>query len=310
MSGVIGDELRSVGIETIQANVGLRCNQSCSHCHLEASPERRESMEWATMERVVAAARDAGCRQMDVTGGAPEMNPNLPRFIEALRAEGLSVQVRTNFTALLEPGNETLPAFFREHNVQLVGSMPCYLKENVEAQRGPGVHGRSIEVIRRLNRLGYGFSPEAALNLVYNPLGAFLPPAQEQLEADYRRELAGRFGVTFTRLLTIANMPIGRFKARLTAEGKEEAYQRLLEDSFNPDTIEGLMCRHQISVGWDGTLYDCDFNCALGLPLNHGAPNRVRDFDTAILSRRKIVTGDHCFGCTAGHGSSCRGALA
>ena len=301
--------LRSVGVEVIQVNVGLRCNQSCLHCHVECSPDRIETVDWPTMEKVVLIARQAACTLVDITGGAPEMNPNLARFITALRAEGIAVQVRTNFTAMLEPGNEDLPRFFQQNGVQLVGSMPCYLEENVDAQRGLGTHGKSIDAIRRLNALGYGHEPELVLNLVYNPVGPQLPPAQDQLEADYRRELSRRHGVVFTHLLTITNMPVGRFRTHLRSLDMERDYMDLLVRCFNKETLDGLMCRRQISIGWDGTLYDCDFNIALGMPVDHGVSCDLGDFDLSALSHRQIVTGDHCFGCTAGCGSSCGGAL-
>ena len=205
---------------------------------------------------------------------------------------------------------ETIPALLRDNEIQLVASLPCYLKENVRAQRGSGVYERSIEAIRRLNGLGYGSDPNLALNLVYNPGGPFLPPEQGELEADYRRELGNGFGITFSRLLTISNMPIGRFRAALRRQGQEQQYMQLLKDAFNPHTLDGLMCRHQISVGWDGALYDCDFNLALHMPVNHGCPDHISRFDPCCLQTRTIVTGEHCFGCTAGHGSSCAGALA
>jgi radical SAM/Cys-rich protein len=211
---------------------------------------------------------------------------------------------------LLEPGVQTVPEWFREHGIHLVASMPCYLEENVRAQRGGGVYEKSIEALRKLNALGYGIDPDLPLNLVYNPGGPFLPPDQAELEADYRRELEGRHGVVFSHLLTITNIPIGRFLTELRWRDQEGEYLRLLRDAFNPTTVEGLMCRKQISVGWDGTLFDCDFNLALGYAVDHGAPDHLRTFDLSALVNRRIVTGDHCFGCTAGHGSSCGGALA
>jgi len=303
------DGLHSKEINTLQVNLGLLCNQQCGHCHLEASPGRTESMQWPVMELVRKAAVKLGCRLVDVTGGAPELNPFFRRFIGAIRAEGIPVQVRTNLTVLAEPGMEGLPEFLRDHRVQLVGSMPCYLEENVRAQRGIGAYEKSIASIRRLNTLGYGSDPALPLNLVYNPAGPFLPPSQSALEEDYRRELGQRFGIRFNRLLTIANMPLGRFRAELGSQNTGKDYLRLLRQSFNPETVQGLMCRHQISVGWDGALYDCDFNLALGLRVNHGAPDHIRDFEAKALSLRRIVTGEHCFGCTAGSGSSCGGAL-
>ncbi len=304
-----GEGLHSSEIETLQVNLGLKCNQQCTHCHLEASPKRKEMMEWPTMERVLDAARKAHCQLVDLTGGAPELNPHFCRFVDALRQEGLPVQVRTNLTVLMEPDMEGMPEFLREHQVWLVASMPCYLEENVRARRGAGVYEKSIGAIKRLNTLGYGREPALSLNLVYNPGGPFLPPPQSILEEDYHRELGSRFGILFTRLLTITNMPLGRFRNELDRQGQRENCLRLLRKSFNRQTVTGLMCRHQLSVGWDGTLYDCDFNLALDLPVNHGAPDHIRNFRAGELRVRRIVTGDHCFGCAAGSGSSCRGAL-
>jgi len=306
---VMGDGLRSLNIEILQINLGLKCNQQCHHCHLEAAPDRKEMMDWPTMERVLTAAKEIQIRLVDLTGGAPEINPNFRCFLRALRERTPSVQVRTNLTVLLEPGLEDLPDFFREHQVQLVASMPCYLEENVSAQRGKGVYEKSVAVMQRLNVLGYGRQPDLPLNLVYNPGGPFLPPSQAALEEDYRRELNSRFGISFTRLLTITNMPLGRFRKDLLRREQEGDYLKLLRASFNPQTLPGLMCRHQLSVGWDGTLYDCDFNLALGLPVNHGAPDHIRSFRLRDLRARRIVTGEHCFACAAGSGSSCGGAL-
>ncbi|MHC5055025.1 MAG: arsenosugar biosynthesis radical SAM (seleno)protein ArsS [Planctomycetota bacterium] len=304
------DGLCAEGIEALQVNVGLRCNQRCSHCHLECSPERTETMPWDVMAEVIEVAGRVRPGLVDVTGGAPEMNPHLPRLIEALDAGGLRVQVRTNLTAILEEGLGDIARVFRASGVRLVGSMPCYLEENVRAQRGPGIYERSIEALGLLNALGYGTEPDLELDLVYNPAGPVLPGSQGGLEVAYKRELGERFGIRFNRLIAIANMPVGRFRAMLQSESREREYLDLLRRSFNPRTVEGLMCRHQISIGWDGALYDCDFNLALGLHVDHGAPDRLSDFDPGALERRRIVTGEHCFGCTAGCGSSCRGALA
>lgn len=309
VAGTTSDGLYSLRIETLQVNLGLRCNQQCTHCHLEASPHRREMMEWPIMQLVLKAAKSIHCQLVDLTGGSPELNPHFPRFVAALRQEGYSVQVRTNLTVLLEKRMEELPKFFRNHQVQLVASLPCYLEENVRAQRGEGVYGKSIEAIKRLNALGYGTGSGLPLNLVYNPGGPFLPSPQSALEEDYRRELEQRFGITFTRLLTITNIPLGRFRMELARQNQERNYLDLLRKSFNPQTVNGLMCRHQISVGWDGTLYDCDFNLALGLPVNHGAPDHIQSFKPEDLKMRRVVTGEHCFTCTAGSGSSCGGAL-
>lgn len=304
-----GRPLHALDIDTIQVNVGLLCNLQCRHCHVAAGPRRREQMDWETMEYILAEARRVRPRLVDVTGGAPEMNPHFRRFVESLRDDGFSVQVRTNLTVLLEPGYENLAPFMAGHGVGLVGSLPCYLEENVDAQRGAGTYGRSVEALRMLNGLGYGIHEELPLDLVYNPLGPALPPAQAGLEKAYRRELDRRFGIRFTHLHTIANMPIGRFWADLRAQKKDQTYQALLEENFNALTLPGLMCRHLISVDWNGTIHDCDFNLALHLPLSGGTPNHIRDFDPETLARRRIATGRHCFGCTAGCGSSCGGAL-
>lgn len=303
-----GTTLHGDKISIVQVNVGLVCNQQCAHCHLSAAPARTEQMEWATMEQVLAVAKEIGCDLLDITGGAPEINPRFRRFVEKATDDGLPVQVRTNLTILLEPGQEDTAEFLAGRKVGLVASMPCYLEENVDRQRGEGVYQRSIRAIKRLNALGYGGDPGPPLDLVYNPAGPQLPPSQANLEKDYRRELSERFDITFTKLLTITNMPIGRFMGELRRQHKAEEYKKLLRDSFNPLTIDGLMCKHQINVGWNGDMYDCDFNLALELKVNHGKPTNIRDFDPALHTRR-IETGNHCFGCTAGRGSSCGGAL-
>jgi radical SAM/Cys-rich protein len=301
--------LYSEGIEAIQVNVGLVCNQSCAHCHLGASPNQREAMDWATMEKVVDLVREIRPALVDITGGAPELNPHLKRFIQSLTVEGCRVQVRTNLTAMADEHGPELIGFFRKHGVRLVGSLPCYLEGNVNAQRGEKVYSSSIEAIRQLNLAGYGVEGGLQLNLVYNPGDAFLPGDQEQLEADYKRELKERFDISFTRLLTIVNMPIGRFRDVLDENGRFDHYMNLLNDSFNVDTVPGLMCRNQVSIRWDGTLYDCDFNLALDLVMNHGAPDHIDKWNLEAVTERRIVTGNHCFGCTAGAGSSCGGEL-
>lgn len=309
-AAVTGGPLAARGIELLQVNVGLWCNQACAHCHLVASPVRTETMGHVTMLEVLRIAAALRPRLVDVTGGAPELHPDLPWLVARLRAAGHAVQVRTNLTVLLEPGYADLPGFFAAHEVRLVASLPCYLEGNVDAQRGTGAYRRSIEALRLLNGLGYGTRPELPLDLVFNPGGPALPPGQFGLEGDYRRELRQRHGVQFTRLLTLTNLPLGRFGERLRREGRESAYRRALRAAFNPATVDGLMCRRQIEVAWDGRIFDCDFNLALGLPVNHGAPDHVSCFDAAALAGRRIVTGEHCFGCTAGVGSSCAGAIA
>lgn len=296
-------------IHNFQINLGLVCNQACKHCHLSCSPERTEVMEWRVMEMIISAAEAARPGLADLTGGAPELNPDFRRFVDTLRAMDIPVQVRTNLTVITEPGMENLPEYYRDRGLQLVGSLPCYLEENVRMQRGEQVYEKSVEAIKILNETGYGIDPDLILNLVYNPGGPFLPGDQSALERAYRKELLARFGLQFTNLLTITNMPIGRFKEELRIRNKEREYMDLLRTSFNPRTVGGLMCRYQISFGWEGTMYDCDFNLALGFSVDHGAPDHISKFDASALSSRRIVTGSHCFGCTAGSGSSCSGSL-
>lgn len=304
-----GGPLDARAIDTIQVNIGLTCDLACRHCHVASSPKRTEQMSWQTMMLVIDAAGRAQIKSLDITGGAPEMNPNFQRFVKVARCKDLRVLVRTNLTIMLREGYGNLPEFYRDNGVHLIASLPCYLPENVKQQRGTHVYENSVEVIRRLNAVGYGRCEDLPLDLVYNPLGPALPPDQARLEGAYRVELKNRFGLQFSRLIAITNMPIGRFLRDLERSGEHERYHQLLRDSFNTETIDGLMCRSQIHVSWDGTLHDCDFNYALALPTNHGAPTHIRDFDPSALAHRRIATGEHCFGCTAGHGSSCQGAL-
>lgn len=297
------------GIQSIQVNVGLRCNLSCRHCHLGGSSTREESMSWPTMETILKEIDDYPGIMVDLTGGAPELNPNFRRFAAAVAETGHPLKVRTNLAVFFEPGMDGLPEFYKSLGTWLVASMPCYLEKNVRRQRGEGVYEKSIDALRRLNAIGYGVSPELKIDLAYNPGGGFLPPEQDRLEEEYKRELKNRFGVHFSSLLCLTNMPIGRFLGDLDENGKAEEYKRLLENSFNPKTIDGLMCRRQICVGWDGTLYDCDFNFALDLPTNPETPIKIGDVRLSSLEERRIVLGNHCFGCTAGAGSSCGGIL-
>lgn len=306
---VLGAGLESAVVQTIQVNLGLVCNLSCRHCHVEASPHRNESMTWETMQSLLRLTEALPEARVDLTGGAPELNPNFRPLLDALLEQGHQVQVRTNLTVFFEAGQGDTPEFLADRGVHLVASLPCYLDDNVDKQRGGGVYKRSVAALRRLNSLGYGRQPRLPLNLVYNPGGAFLPPDQATLEDAYRRELRERFDVEFTRLLTITNMPMGRFLSDLQRDGQDEDYKHLLEDSFNQSTIDGLMCRHQICIAWDGTLSDCDFNSALGLSLAGNLPRHIDQLDPSALEGRPIVTGEHCFGCTAGCGSSCGGAL-
>jgi radical SAM/Cys-rich protein len=296
-------------IRTVQVNLGLRCNLECAHCHIGANSSREEVMSRETMRLLLDKTSDRPEVAFDLTGGSPELNPYLRFLVESLTARKTPVQVRTNLVALLDSERNDLPRFYRDHGVSLAASLPCYREENVRIQRGGGVYEGSIRALGLLNALGYGIDPALPLGLVYNPGGPFLPPDQIELEEAYRMELGSRFGIRFTRLLTIANMPLGRFRFSLARDGKLKTYESLLRQSFNPDTLSGLMCREQVSVGWDGRLSDCDFNLALGIPLGCGAPVQLRDFSWEKMEKRGIVTGEHCFGCTAGCGSSCSGAV-
>ena len=299
---------------TLQINVGKVCNQACHHCHVDAGPARTEKMEGRVAERAMELlAHSPSIESVDITGGAPELNYNFKYLVEASRRLARDVIVRCNLTVIFQPGMDWLPEFYREHRVQLVCSLPCYTAENVTKQRGAGVFEKSIEELRILNRLGYGMRERGlALDLVYNPVGAFLPPAQAELEARYHQELRDGFGVEFNQLLTITNMPISRFAAQLRRERNDSAYMSLLVNHFNPSTTVGLMCRDLVSVGYEGTLYDCDFNQMLSMPIDRGERAlTIFDIDdVAELSGMRIATGAHCFGCTAGAGSSCGGALA
>jgi radical SAM/Cys-rich protein len=304
-----GEGICCAGISMMQVNLGLKCNETCIHCHVEASPDRQEVMDWETMFSVLGVLDEMEVGKVDLTGGAPELNPHFKVFVTALCERTPLVQVRTNLTALALPKTEDLPRFLAERRVRLVASLPCYTAENVRAQRGD-VFEASIAVLRTLNEYGYASRGGPELDLVHNPCGAFLPGPQDELEADYRRELGDRHGVRFSHLITITNMPIGRFANTLEASGRADEYGRALKEAFNPATVDTLMCRHQLEIGWDGTLFDCDFNLALRLPVDHGAPSHISRFDAHALVSRRIVTGEHCFGCTAGAGSSCAGALA
>jgi len=306
----IGDDLHGATLSTFQVNIGLTCNLACHHCHVESSPARAEQMDWPTMQQVLDAASRAEANVLDITGGAPEMNPHFRAFVDAALDQGMGVIVRTNLTIMLEDGYRDLPAWFAKRRVHLVASLPCYTAENVDKQRGLHVYEDSVEVLRQLNAVGYGTDERLPLDLVYNPLGPTLPPEGAPLEADYRRELRQRCGIEFTRLITITNMPIGRFLHDLQRDGRDAQYMSLLRSTFNPATVEPLMCRHQVHVSHDGTLHDCDFNYGLGMGVDDAAPQHIRDFDPRRYVERRIRTGEHCFGCTAGCGSSCGGALA
>lgn len=303
--------LRRTKTEVLQINVGKLCNLVCTHCHVNAGPKRKEIMTRETIDRVIDWLAKTDIPIVDLTGGAPEMIPDFRYFVE--RICGLEPKRhlidRCNLTILLEPGYEDLAVFLAKRRVEVIASMPCYTPENVNAQRGEGVFEDSIKVLLLLNSLGYGIEADLPLHLVYNPVGAFLPGPQAELEADYKRELEKHFGIVFNKLYTLTNLPIARFAAYLRNNNKLDEYMQLLMEAFNPATIDGLMCRNTISVGWRGEVYDCDFNQQLDMQWENGRRLFLWDIDPDKIDNREIMTGDHCFGCTAGAGSSCGGAI-
>ena len=304
--------IRRGRLTTLQVNVGYRCNQTCVHCHVNAGPHRTEEMNIDTVEDVLAYLDSSGVGTLDITGGAPELNPNFRTLVLGARARGVHVMDRCNLTVLEQPGQGDLPAFLAEHEVEVVASLPCYLEANVERQRGKGVFEASLRALRTLNARGYGASNGTlTLNLVYNPQGAMLAPPQEALEADYRRHLGERYGIVFNRLFVLTNMPIQRFGSTLVSKGQFEEYIALLKNAYDPRNLRGVMCRSLISVDWLGYVYDCDFNQMLGLPLvaDGKRQTHLRDLMELDLEGNPIAVMDHCYGCTAGQGSSCGGAL-
>ena len=295
-------------LTTLQVNLGYRCNQSCLHCHVNAGPSRTETMDDATIEYIPHVLAARGLSTLDLTGGAPELHPRFRWLVQATRGLGVKVIDRCNLTILSEPGFDDLSDFLADQGVEVVASLPCYLEENVDGQRGKGVFERSIAGLRRLNALGYGQAGSGLnLHLVYNPLGPSLPPAQAGLEAAYTRELEARYGIVFNRLYSLANMPILRFGSTMVSKGQFGDYMHLLKSSHNPDNLAQVMCRELVSVDWRGRLYDCDFNQMLGLPLQ--GRRTLADLLTHDVSGQPIQVADHCYGCTAGQGSSCGGAL-
>lgn len=296
-------------LRELQVNLGYRCNQACEHCHVEAGPKRTEMMAAETMDKILLWAAQNGIDSADLTGGAPELIPGFRRFVDGLLERGIGVTSRCNLTVLFEPGQEDLAQWYAERKVRLVCSLPCYTAKNVEAQRGKGVFGKSIEALQALNRQGYGRRSGLRLDLVYNPVGATLPPPQAGLQDDYKVRLKADFDIDFDSLLTIANLPINRFEHFLARTGQLHGYQQLLVDNFNPATVRPLMCRHLLSVDWQGYLYDCDFNQMLKLPMAASGRKQLWQITRAQLENAPIALGKHCFGCTAGAGSSCGGAL-
>jgi len=304
------DPLHATGITVLQVNLGKLCNQTCRHCHVDAGPDRTERMTRETAEHCIRALAQTEIPTLDITGGAPELNPNFRWLVEQARSLGRHVMDRCNLSVLLLPAQADLADFLARHQVEVIASLPYHRPAQTDAQRGDGVFEKSIEALRRLNRLGYGMEGSGLpLHLVHNPVGAFLPPKQEAVEAQFRRELTRTHGVRFNRLYTITNMPISRFLEFLLDSGNYEGYMERLAKAFNPAAAQGVMCRYTLSVGWDGTLYDCDFNQMLGLPVVEELPGHVSRFDPARLAHRRIVMANHCYGCTAGTGSSCGGSV-
>ena len=305
--------IKRAKLETLQVNLGYKCNVSCMHCHVNAGPSRTEAMDKETIDLILKYIDQNTITSLDLTGGAPEMNPHFRYIVSEARKRGVEVIDRCNLTILLEPGYETLAQFLVEQQVTITASLPCYEEENVEKQRGKGVYAESIEALQMLNSCGYGIDKNLPLNLVFNPMGTDLPPPQQQLELDYKQQLQSQFGIEFNQLYTITNMPISRFGSVLMAHGEFDNYMDLLKDNFSVDNLSTVMCRNLISVDWQGFVYDCDFNQMLDMPLVAGGSiskkTHLSDLLQTDISGNEVQIGDHCFGCTAGQGSSCSGAL-
>ncbi len=305
-------KLTAASFDTLQMNVGRMCNQTCVHCHVDAGPDRKEKMDRTTMEDCLRAVEAHRVRTVDITGGAPEMHSDFRWLVVQARKRGAHVMVRCNLTIILANKKyHDLPEFYREQRVEVVSSLPFYTAARTDGQRGEGVFDKSIEALKMLNAVGYGVEGSGlVLNLVYNPVGTLLPGAQDGLEKQFKKELGDRCGIVFNNLLAITNLPISRFLDYLQRSGKYAEYMEKLVNAFNPAAVEGVMCRSMISVGYDGHLFDCDFNQMLELPLSAGMPQHIRELSTANVVGRSITTGRHCYGCTAGAGSSCGGTIA
>ncbi len=307
-----GAGLNKRAVDVLQVNMGRYCNQACIHCHVESGPTRTEMMSRDTVDAVLQFLTSSKIPTFDITGGAPELHPDFDYLVESAVTLGRHVMDRCNLTVIFEPGKDYLPEFFKRHQVELVCSLPCYSAENVDKQRGKGTFDASIRALQRFNELGYGQSgSELILNLVYNPVGPHLPPPQEKLEQDYKRILHDRFGIEFNHLYCLTNMPITRYAMHLKLRGEYDWYMDLLEANFNSATLDQVMCRNLISVGWEGSIYDCDFNQMLGLPILGADGKALNIFSLSVdrLFERSIAVGNHCYACTAGSGSSCGGAL-
>ena len=308
----LGGPMTRRRVDALQVNLGRYCNLACIHCHVESGPTRTEMMSRETIEAVLAFLARSSIPTLDLTGGAPELHPDFDYLVESARTMGREVMDRCNLTVIFEAGKEYLPEFFRRHQVELVCSLPCYSEENVDRQRGKGTFNLSIRALQRLNEIGYGQpGSDLLLNLVYNPVGPHLPPPQEQLEQEYKEKLSAEFGIVFNHLFCLTNMPITRYAKHLSLRNEYDRYKDLLEQNFNAATLDHLMCRNLISIGWDGCVYDCDFNQMLGLALTDTAGQKlnVASLTLEAVSTRRITVDDHCYACSAGSGSSCGGAL-
>ena len=303
--------LKPLGINTLQINVGKMCNQTCKHCHVDAGPDRKEIMIRETMQQCLDVLASTTIQTVDLTGGAPEMNPDFRWFVEEISKLGRKTIVRCNLTIIVANKKyHDLPQFFKDHQVEVVSSLPYYSAHKTDAQRGDGVFNDSIKALQMLNEVGYGIENSGLiLNLVYNPSGAFLPPPQAGLESDFKRELKQRFNIRFNELFAITNLPVSRFLDYLIVSGNYDEYMEKLVSSFNPLAAQNVMCRSMISIGWDGFLYDCDFNQMLDLKINHDLPDHIKNFNADLLNQREIIINQHCYGCTAGAGSSCGGEI-
>jgi len=302
--------IRRSRLDTLQVNLGYLCNQQCLHCHVDASPRRTEIMDRGTIDNVIAFLHKKNISTLDLTGGAPEMNPHFKYLVKTASEMGVHVMDRCNLTVLEEPDHAQLAEFLAKNDVEIIASMPCYLEDNVNAQRGAGVFAKSIKGLQKLNALGYGASDELIINLVYNPQGPNLPPSQAELEASYKKILLDNYGISFNRLFTLVNMPIKRFGSALLSKGEFESYMHTLKSSHKDENLESVMCKSLISVDWQGFVYDCDFNQMLGIGLGAGkGKTHLRDLMDGDIDDGPIVVMDHCYGCTAGQGSSCGGSL-
>ncbi|HEC14005.1 MAG TPA: radical SAM/Cys-rich domain protein [Acidiferrobacteraceae bacterium] len=301
--------LTRAALGELQVNLGRLCNQACHHCHVDAGPKRTEIMSWPVMERILGWARQNHIQRVDLTGGAPELNPHFRQFVDKFLDMGATVTSRCNLTVLFEPGQEDLAEWYAQRKIRLVCSLPCYSEENVDTQRGKGVFTKSIAALQKLNSLGYAHQGDLVLDLAYNPGGAFLPPSQPQLETDYKTRLKKEFAIVFSNLLSLTNLPINRFRHALERDGQLEKYEQLLQHHFNANTIPGLMCRHLVSVDWLGEVFDCDFNQMIDLALGAAPRRKLWELDGPTLKAKPVAIGNHCFGCTAGAGSSCGGTL-